>query len=538
MEESSFVTANVLYHLGNDALSAYSFDAPDTRSCESVEGKAFVSNGMLYKLQNSTLESKKVGEKHFSAILEEVPTATEYIHFHNSDVFFLTRDRVGCGVLHNDKSIFASEGVEQYWFEHTNFYFLSLGVVKKLDLIAHTIVEATEHKKITSFAVRDGVVAVGLKSGRIHIRDADFHWHSSAIKAMRLSFSGNEVYSVSSKNVLHKYSVPSQRSQVLFEFVGPFKSIDVAGEFLVLETEVCLVAYNLKYEKVMGKFYTLGSVQRSVALERSTDSRILLTDVLDVVEDPIGQELTDSVVALRSGRVVLFIDNLRMRFLKVFCAGVDVKDFFSDRSFLYVLTPESLLVYAICEKDFALIACIKLGTHIGSMTKAVFRDGEVRLLIEGSIYRLNSNSGFLTNMDISANNMFVTGEKVYTIDDRGIAGPSGYVLIESGITAVTVGSSIYIGTQNGIVVAEPDEWKVVQKIDLGDLRGFLVIDDVILALCAEGTARKVVRLEQSGDLFAEVSCNGVSETIDALISEEYGADAQGNVLYIGKARAW
>ncbi|KAL0263994.1 UNVERIFIED_CONTAM: hypothetical protein PYX00_011023 [Menopon gallinae] len=497
MCESTFVAESTfVYHLKGNMLAQYSVESGDILSCSRLPGRALLCGGVLYIVEGRVAEGRCLAGGQ-AVRLADVPEDTEYIHTHGKSTFFVSRAGADISVHRAGDVVFSARDVLAYQFEDGGLYVLGTARLERLDLATQAVSVAAEVRNITSFSVRDGSVALGLKSGKVHVRNTHFHWHNTGVKALRLSAACNEVYSVSSKRVVHRYSLGTQRYRVLFDFAGTFQSMRVFGDVLVLESRALLTVYSLKYDRVLQTIYLFTHVDKLVVLDQRGVCGSASAEVLEAAEDLVKEDLAGSAFAFANDGLVVYCSAADGRPLRALCPGTEVRDFFSDRSFLYVATRACFLIYHMRHSEFCLIKRIELKAGVlDSVDAAVFACGEVLVLSGKRVYRVSEFTGFLTQVYVDVRDLFVFAGAVCRVDSRGVAQGELHVHLEPGIERVrVVGDTLYLGTRKSITVVD-SAWRVVRRAAVEGMADFVVTEDGVFALREEDAGKAVVSMDR------------------------------------------
>lgn len=532
MCDSTFVAEGTfLYHLKDNFLAQYSLESGAILSHAELPGRAVLCNGVLYVIRNAVAEGRQL-DGGGAVQLANVPEDTEYIHMHGESAFFVSRTGTGISVHREGSTVFSASDVHAYQFEDNELYLLTSTHLKKLDLATLSVSVAAEARKIMSFAVKNGLVALGLKSGKVYARSIHFHWHNTGVQALQLSDACNEVYSVSSKRVVHRYSLGTQRYRILFDFAGAFQSLRVFGGVLVLESRASLVAYSLKYDRVLQKIYPFTHVDRYVVLDQRGTSEHSCAEALEVVEDLAKKDLSDSTFVFANDGLVVYCDAADGSARKVLSLGAEIRGFFADRSLLYIATRTHFLIYHLRAPGFCLVKRIELkaGT-VGQIDAAVLRCDDVLVLSNQCVYRVSEFTGFLKLLFRGVRDLFVFAGAVCRVDSEGVAQGERHVHMETGIERVRVmRDHVYLGTKEGVTVLD-SEWRVAERIAAAGVVDFVVTGEKILVLRNADTGREIVSMKKGCNAHAEEdSPLGVAQNVSQLVSRKYCFTSAGELV--------
>eukprot|EP00866_Antonospora_locustae_P001800 jgi/Antlo1/1800/1886 len=535
---STFVAEGTfLYHLKDNFLAQYSLENGDILSHAKLSGRAVLCSGVLYIINDAVAEGRHlVGNREVR--LANVPEDTEYIHMHGESAFFVSRAGNDISVHRDGSTIFSSKDVHAYQFEDNKLYFLTSAQLKKLDLATLIVSIVAEARKIMSFSVKNGSVALGLRSGKVYARDIHFHWHNTAVQALQLSATCNEVYSVSTKKVVHRYSLGTQRYRILFDFVGTFLSLRVFDGVLVLESKASLVAYSLKYDRVLQKIYLFTHVDKHIVLDQRSTSESFRAEALEAAEDLVKNDLSESTFVFANDGLVVYCDALNGRALKVLSLGVEIRSFFADRSLLYIATKTHFLIYHLGPREFCLVKRVELKAGaVGQIDAAVLRCNDALLLSSQCVYRVSEFTGFLKPLFRGVHDLFVFAGAVYRVDSEGIARDERHVHLETGIERVRVIENfVYLKTEKGITVLN-SEWKVVHRVAVTGIVDFVVSEEKILVLRNTDTGRELVSIEKScSEHMKEGSPLEVARNVSQLISRKYCFTSTGELVLIANSK--
>lgn len=532
MCDSTFVAEGTfLYHLKDNFLAQYSLESGEILSHAELPGRALLCNGVLYIIKNAVAEGRHL-DGSGAVQLASVPEDTEYIHMHGESAFFVSRAGTDISVHREGDTVFSASDVHAYQFEDNELYLLTSVHLKKLDLATLSVSVAAETRKIMSFAVKNGLVALGLRSGKVYVRNTHFHWHNTAVQALQLSDACNEVYSVSTKKVVHRYSLGTQRYRILFDFAGALQSLRVFGGVLVLESRASLVAYSLKYDRVLQKIYLFTRVDRHIVLDQRGTSESPCAEALEVAEDLAKKDLSDSTFVFANDGLVVYCDATDGRARKVLSLGAEIRGFFADRSLLYIATKTHFLIYHLRPTGFCLVKRIELKAGaIGQIDAAVLRCDDVLVLSGQCVYRVSEFTGFLKLLFNGVRDLFVFAGTVYRVDSEGIARGERHVHLETGIERVRVmGGLVYLGTKEGITVLD-SEWRVAERIAAAGVVDFVVTEEKILVLRDADTGREIVSIKKSGNAYIEEgSPLEVAQNASQLVSRKYCFTSAGELV--------
>lgn len=532
MCDSTFVAEGAfLYHLKDNFLAQYSLESGDILSHAELSGRAVLCNGTLYTIKDAVAEGRHLAGNG-TVRLENVPEDTEYIYMHGENAFFVSRAGTDISIHKEGGTIFSAGGVHAYQFEDNKLYFLTSMHLKRLDLATLSVGVAAEARKIMSFSVKNGLVALGLRSGKVHARNINFHWHNTGVQALQMSAACNEVYSVSSKKAVHRYSLGTQRYRILFDFVGTFQSLSVFDGVLILESKASLVAYSLKYDRILQNIYLFIRMDKYVVLDQRGMSENLHTEALEVRDDLAKKDLSESTFVFANDGLVVYCDAVDGKALKVLSLGLEICGFFSDRNFLYIATKTHFLIYHLRSCGFCLVKRIELKAGmVGLIDAAVLRRDDVLVLSSQCVYRISEFTGFLKLLFRGVRDLFVFAGAVHRVDSEGIAQGERRVHLETGIEHVRVmGNLMYLGSKEGIKVLD-SEWRVAQKITATGVVDFVVTEEKILVLRDTGTGRQLVSIRKSCSEYIEESPPlEVAQNVSQLISRRYCFTSAGELV--------